>query len=121
MNSAANVTTTRPSARSSSWCACSHVSARMTAGMALENTVRPARQLGAEWQAALGVAWRATLVSRVLVIGAGALAVVIWGVAAQAGDFDPRAVTHGFGSWGDPLASTFARWDSTWYLAIADD
>jgi hypothetical protein len=93
----------------------------MTAGMALDSTARFTRQLGAEWQAAVSAAWRATLISRMLVIASGALAVVIWGVAEQASGFDPRGVTHGFGSWGDPLASTFARWDSTWYLAIADD
>lgn len=56
-----------------------------------------------------------------LVIVAGALAVVVWGVAAQAFKFDPGALTHDFGSWGDPLAATFARWDSTWFLAIAND
>ncbi len=73
-----------------------------------------------QWHDAIGVAWRATLLSRLLVFVAGVLAVVVWGVAEQADAFDAGGVTHGFGSWGDPLTATFARWDSTWFLAIAD-
>jgi hypothetical protein len=93
----------------------------MSASMALDSTAARARELDASWVAALRVAWRATLASRLLLIAAGALAFVIWGLAGNTDGFDPGHVTHGFGSWGDPLSATFARWDSNWYLAIAND
>jgi len=93
----------------------------MAAGMALEHTAARTRQMDAAWHDALRVAWRATLVSRLLVVASGALAVAIWGITERAESFDPASITRGFGSWGDPLAATFARWDSTWYLAIAQD
>ena len=34
--------------------------------------------------------------------------------------FDAPALTHPFGGFGDTLLSPLARWDSVWYLSIAD-
>jgi mannosyltransferase PIG-V len=63
----------------------------------------------------------ALVVSRLLVWGAGSVAVAVWGLGARVTLFDPGAVTHPFGAAGDALVAPFARWDSVWYLAIAND
>jgi hypothetical protein len=70
--------------------------------------------------AALADAWRALWVSRLLVLGAGVLAVLAFGLSGRQDDFDPAGLTTPFGAAGDLLAAPFARWDSVWYLAIAD-
>ena len=55
-------------------------------------------------------------------VGAVALlAVAIAGVDAHnQQSFDAPGLTHPFGGWLDSLLSPLARWDSTWYLGIAD-
>jgi hypothetical protein len=63
----------------------------------------------------------ALVVSRLLVWGAGSVAVAVWGLGARVTLFDPGAVTRPFGAAGDALVAPFARWDSVWYLAIAND
>jgi hypothetical protein len=62
---------------------------------------------------------RALLTSRALVwlAGSGTLAVLGFGPVRKA--FDPPGVTRGFGWLGDVLAGPAARWDSAWYLVIA--
>ena len=77
--------------------------------------------LDAGRRAALAEAWRALVVSRVLVWAAAAGAVAIWGLSARARAFDPAGVTTPFGAVGDALAAPLGRWDSVWYLAIAGD
>jgi hypothetical protein len=69
--------------------------------------------------AALRDAWRATWVSRALVWVAGVGGVVAFGRAAQWRSFDPAGLTAPFGGLGDLLLAPAARWDATWYLAIA--
>ncbi|HEX2103669.1 MAG TPA: mannosyltransferase family protein [Solirubrobacteraceae bacterium] len=71
--------------------------------------------------AATGDALRALLVSRLLVWAVGAGAAAWWGLSARATLFDPGAVTRPFGPAGDALAAPLARWDSVWFLAIAND
>jgi hypothetical protein len=66
-------------------------------------------------------AWRALWVSRAVVLVAGAGAFVAWGLSPRADSFDPGGVTRPFGGIGDALAAPVARWDSVWYLAIAND
>lgn len=74
------------------------------------------------WRGDLAVAWRALLASRLLVWAAGLGAIAIWGLhEAHAHDFDPGGVTRPFGSFGDHLVAPAARWDSVWYLDIAND
>ncbi|MEY2535073.1 MAG: hypothetical protein QOF29_2983, partial [bacterium] len=71
--------------------------------------------------AAVADAWRALVVSRLLVWVTGAAAFALWGLSHRADSFDPGGVTHPFGAAGDALAAPLARWDSVWYLAIAND
>lgn len=65
-------------------------------------------------------AWRALWTSRLLVLVSGVVAAAVFGLSARAEDFDPAGLTIGFGSVGDVLVAPFARWDSVWFLAIAD-
>jgi Mannosyltransferase (PIG-V) len=62
---------------------------------------------------------RALFASRALVwlAGSGTLATLGFGPVRKA--FDPPGVTRGFGWLGDLLAGPAARWDSAWYLVIA--
>jgi hypothetical protein len=73
-----------------------------------------------ERMAALGTSWRALLGSRALVwiAGSGTLLVLGSGPARKA--FNPPGLTRGFGWLGDLLAGPAARWDASWYLAIAE-
>jgi hypothetical protein len=54
-----------------------------------------------------------------VVLFAGVLSVLSIGLAADWRGFDPSRLTAPFGYFGNLLAAPFARWDSTWYLAIA--
>jgi hypothetical protein len=81
----------------------------------------PARALPHVRAAAVADAWRALLVSRLLVLAAGAAAFALLPLSHRAPAFDPGGVTTPYGPAGDALAASFARWDSVWYLAIAND
>lgn len=70
--------------------------------------------------AALADAWRALWVSRLLVWAAAIAAVLLFGLSDRASDFDPAGVTTPFGATGDVLAAPLGRWDSVWFVAIAD-
>ncbi len=63
--------------------------------------------------------WRALIGSRLLVMAAGVFAVLSFGNASDAGSFDRYRLTAPFGYFGNLLVSPLARWDSSWYLAIA--
>lgn len=69
---------------------------------------------------ALAVAWRATWVSRLLVWTTGVASSAIWGLMGRHAAFDPAGLTTPYGALGDHLAAPFARWDSVWYLAVAN-
>ncbi len=71
--------------------------------------------------AALADAWRALWISRLLVWAAAIVAAAIFGLSDRVTDFDPAGLTTPFGATGDVLAAPLGRWDSVWYLAIADD
>jgi len=76
--------------------------------------------LSAEQRAALAVAWRALWMTRLLVWVAGTAAVLVFGVLHRvAAAFDPTGVTQPYGAVGDLLVAPAARWDSVWFLAIA--
>ncbi len=68
---------------------------------------------------AKAVAWHALWTSRLVVLAAGVLAVLSFGRAPGSSGFDPAGLTAPFGYFGNLLAAPFARWDSVWYLAIA--
>jgi hypothetical protein len=65
------------------------------------------------------VAWQAFWSSRLVVFAAGVLAVLFFGRAPDTAGFDPARLTAPFGYFGNLLVAPFARWDSVWYLAIA--
>src|SRR3954452_14557620 len=81
----------------------------------------PARDRPLHEDAAFADALRALWVSRALVLAVGACAAALWGLSARVTLFDPGAVTRPFGPLGHALAAALARWDSVWYLAIAND
>lgn len=63
----------------------------------------------------------ALLASRLVVWIGGFGELAIWGVFAQhAQAFDPAGLTRPFGPFGDMLVAPAARWDSVWFLSIAD-
>jgi hypothetical protein len=93
-----------------------------TQAAALEPLARPGARAGlALRRPAVADALRALWLSRLLVWAVGAGAAALWGLSARATIFDPGAVTRPFGPAGDALAAPLARWDSVWYLAIAND
>jgi hypothetical protein len=72
------------------------------------------RSRAATWSVA-----RAVVLSRLLVWGAGVLAVLVAGVSSRAADFDPAGTLGPYGEPLDTLVAPGARWDSVWYLAVA--
>src|SRR3954449_8523372 len=101
----------------------------MRAGMRRDGTqaavLRPVAPVHARARvrgnAASADAAAAFAVSRLLVWGAGAAAAALWGLSARVTLFDPGAVTRPFGPAGNAIVAPLARWDSVWYLAIAND
>jgi hypothetical protein len=74
----------------------------------------------AEPSEALRVAWRAVWTSRLAVFLAGVLGVLSFGSNPHAAaNFDQAGLTRPFGYFGNLLVSPLARWDSVWYLQIA--
>src|SRR4051794_13643966 len=73
------------------------------------------------WGDSWAVAWRALLASRVVVLVAGALAAGLLGLDPRHTGFDPAGITTPYGGLGDALLAPFARWDTTWFVAIAQD
>ena len=65
------------------------------------------------------IAWRALWTSRTVVLLAGMFAVLEIGRARGTAGFDPANLTAQGTYFGNLLAAPFARWDSVWYLAIA--
>jgi hypothetical protein len=73
------------------------------------------------WGESWAVAWRALLASRVVVLVAGALAAGLLGLDPRHAGFDPAGITTPYGGLGDALLAPFARWDTTWFVAIAEN
>jgi hypothetical protein len=90
-------------------------------GVTVQKPQASPRPGGAGWRADFAVAWRAFWLSRVVVWVAGIGAIAVWGVhAGHEVAFDPAGVTRPFGAFGDLLVAPAARWDSVWFLTIAD-
>ncbi|WP_196189255.1 mannosyltransferase family protein [Conexibacter sp. W3-3-2] len=87
---------------------------------ASRRTALPAVRLDVAWAHALREALVAFAISRALVLVSGALAAELLGQSGRAPGFDPAGVTHPFGGLGDALVAPMARWDTVWFLAIAD-
>jgi len=67
----------------------------------------------------LRVAWRALLWSRLAILVVAAIAAA-GPVATNAARFDDPALTQPLGGAGDALLSPLVRWDSVWFLRVAD-
>src|SRR4051812_48563791 len=65
----------------------------------------------------LGAVWA----SRLLVWASGGVGAALFGLSARVQLFAPGAVTRPFDPAGNALVAPLARWDSVWYLAIAND
>lgn len=112
MSSQAHVSSDRPSIEKRS--SALHPTSRLSVARATGRTrLRAAARQS--WMVPVG----AVLASRVLVLAAGAV-----GAATLSRDpgwqaFDPARVTLSFGALGNLLAAPAVRWDSLWYLGIA--
>jgi hypothetical protein len=83
-------------------------------------TVRAFRRPGRELDlTALRAVWPALWASRLVVLLSGVLGVILIKRAPGTSGFDPAGLTAPFGYFGNLLVAPFARWDSAWYLAIA--
>lgn len=65
-------------------------------------------------------AWGALWTSRLVVWAAGLLGLLWLGRAPGTQQYDASGLTTPFGSFGDLLVAPSARWDSVWYLTIAE-
>ena len=71
--------------------------------------------------AAFADSWRALVWSRLGIFVVALYATLAGGLSSgNAAKFDTPALTHPFGGLGDLLFSPLARWDSVWYLSIAN-
>jgi hypothetical protein len=65
------------------------------------------------------VVWQVLWTSRLAVFAAGVLAVLAFGYRVGWQGFDPAGLTSPFGYFANLMVAPFARWDSVWYLSIA--
>ena len=94
---------------------------RIRAAVRRSAAARTHRFAGSE---ALSAAWRVFWVSRAAIAAVAVFAALTVGSGGlperNAQKFDAPALTHPFGGIGDTLLSPLARWDSVWFLSIAD-
>ncbi len=86
-----------------------HYSSRVEDFLAVTEAQDPVRR----------VVWRAFWTSRLVVFLAGVVAVAQFGNQPVASSYDPDRFTAPFGYFPNLMISPFARWDSSWYLAVA--
>jgi hypothetical protein len=90
-------------------------------GVTVQKRQAAPRPAAPGWRGDLAGALRAFWLSRAVVWLAGLGAIAIWGVhAGHRAAFDPLGLTRPFGALGDVLVAPAARWDSVWFLTIAD-
>jgi hypothetical protein len=90
-------------------------------GVTVQKRQASPRGAAGPWRADFAAALRAFWLSRVIVWAAGLGAIAVWGIhATHRTAFDPAGVTRPFGAFGDLLVAPAARWDSVWFLNIAD-
>jgi len=73
-----------------------------------------------EWRIAVREAWGAAWTSRLVVWGAGLLGVLWLRRAGGTGQYDANGLSAPFSPFGNLLVGPSARWDSVWYLRIAE-
>jgi hypothetical protein len=74
-----------------------------------------------DWRPSVALAAGAVLVTRLVTWAAGVVAIEAAGLSSRAHDFDPEGLTKPFGAVGDLWVGPAARWDSVWFLTIAND
>jgi hypothetical protein len=73
------------------------------------------------WRDDVAAALRAFALSRAVIWVAGLAALAIWGVhETHQAAFDPGGLTRPYGALLDTLVAPSARWDSVWFLTIAE-
>jgi hypothetical protein len=77
---------------------------------------RPSAETALAWREA----WSALWTSRLIVWGAGILGVLWLGRAPGTQHYDPAGLTTPYSDFGNLLAAPAARWDSVWFLTIAE-
>lgn len=100
----------------------------VTRGSAPGRAAAPARLRAAlaavwrdpEWRIAAREAWGAAWTSRLVTWGAGLLGVLWLGRAGGTDQYDPDRLSAPFSGFGNLLVGPSARWDSVWYLRIAE-
>src|SRR6185312_6119530 len=90
-----------------------NVAGRSRAGFA-------ARLRDPEWRVAVREAWGAVWTSRLVAWGAGLLGILWLGRAAGTQVYDTQNLSQPYGWFGNLLVGPSARWDSVWYLRIAE-
>lgn len=73
-----------------------------------------------DWRIAVREAWGAAWTSRLVVWGAGLLGILWLGRAAGTQQYDTENLSRPYSWFGDLLVGPAARWDSVWYLRIAE-
>ena len=81
--------------------------------------VTPAWPVSAELRADLAAVWRPLIGSRLLVLVVGAVTMLVAGVGGAEWTLDPTDLTMSFGHIGNLLLAASVRWDSVYYLQIA--
>lgn len=74
-----------------------------------------------ERNGSIGEAWRVLWTSRAAIWAAGLLGLLWLGQAPGAEQYDPGGLTRPLSPFADMLVAPAARWDSVWYLSIAQD
>ncbi len=72
------------------------------------------------WRLAVREAWGAAWTSRLVAWGAGLLGILWLGRAAGTQVYDTENLSRPYSWFGDLLVGPAARWDSVWYLRIAE-
>jgi hypothetical protein len=72
------------------------------------------------WRATARAVLPAFLVTRLVTLVAGLVGAALWGIHDADAVYDPAALTTGLGAVTDHLVAPYARWDSVWFLDIAN-
>ncbi|MGI8595555.1 MAG: mannosyltransferase family protein [Solirubrobacteraceae bacterium] len=97
-------------------------SASSRAGSASPEHSRVSAWLNQDRRRSLRTAWQALWWSRAVVWASGLVAIAAVGTKeTSAARFDAPGLTRPFGAFGDAIVGPAARWDSHWFLTIADE
>ncbi|MCK9247417.1 MAG: hypothetical protein M0P31_00325 [Solirubrobacteraceae bacterium] len=72
------------------------------------------------WADTARVVLPAFVITRLVIVLAGSVAVALWEFDTDVAVYDPRDLTVGLGGLVDTLIGPFARWDTVWLLDVAE-